>query len=842
MAPVIRRSAGRTQGPPERMQNTERNAMTKKEFREYLGEKPLLLDGATGTNLIRAGLPSGVCPEAWILQHEQVMEELQRGYVEAGSGIIYAPTFTANRIKLSEYGLYDRMEEMIFKLTAISKRAAGGRALVAGDLTMTGKQLKPMGPLDFEELVEIYKEQIGYLVKAGVDLLVVETMMSLQETRAALIAAKEASDLAVMTTLTFEADGRTLFGSDAAACAVTLEALGAAALGANCSTGPQDMLPVIKSMLGCTRLPIIAKPNAGLPEPDGRGGTIYPMTPAEFAEEMKKMAAMGVQILGGCCGTTPEHIRALKNVLPDTVSKGERKRKNIRYLSSERNAFSFGTDSPFFIVGERINPTGKKKLQAELKEGKLNLVDQYIEEQEAAGAAMLDVNVGMGGVDEKALMKTVLEEVLENTSLPLSLDSSDPAVMEEALRRYPGRALVNSVSLEEKKIREMLPLVKKYGAMFILLPLSDEGIPQGAEERVKVIRRILDHGKKLGISEDSAVVDCLVQTVAAAPEGAKDALDTIRWCKTNGFPTVCGLSNVSFGLPERGYVNAFFAAMAIREGLTMAIANPGQSLLALAAACAGMLNGVQGAAEVYLKAAEAFSPPVLRDHTGQMPEKEKTEKDRAGEGKERHPLYEAVLKGKKREIRELTENALLEGESPQSLLNERLMPAIEEVGSLFDQGIYFLPQLIASAEAMKLSLEVLEPGLKAEEAAEERLPLVLIATVRGDIHDIGKNLVALMLKNHGFPVLDLGKDVPAEKILEEAETHHAGVIALSALMTTTMSEMKHVIGLAGERGMDIPFMVGGAVVTEEYASAIGAGYSRDAAEAVKLAKRLVGRE
>ena len=434
--------------------------MTREEFKTLVTGKgrPVYLDGATGSNLLKRGMPAGVCPEKWILENSGVLEGLQQEFIQAGTDILYAPTFSANAVKLKEYGLADRIGEMNRELVAVSKRAAQGRCLVAGDLTMTGEQLAPMGTMDFERLIGIYKEQIGYLVQAGVDLLVVETMMSLQESRAALIAAKECCDLPVMVTMTFEADGRTLYGTDARTAAVVLESLGASAIGANCSTGPDKMTDIISAMAEVTEVPIIAKPNAGLPSLDGDGNTVYDMESGEFAEGMARLVEAGSSVLGGCCGTTPEFIRKLKGCTGQMKVK-ERHKPEKRYLSSERMTVEFGLEDSFLIVGERINPTGKKKLQEQLREGNMDMVAQFAEEQERCGAGILDVNMGMGGIDEKEMMLRALEEVAAVTSLPLSLDSSHVDVLEAALRRYPGRALVNSVSYEKTKFENLLPCI-----------------------------------------------------------------------------------------------------------------------------------------------------------------------------------------------------------------------------------------------------------------------------------------------------------------------------------------------------------------------------------------------
>lgn len=848
----------------KRIKIQEKRTMTREEFITLSKDHILYLDGATGSNLVKAGMPSGVCPEQWILEHQGVMLQLQKDYVQAGTNILYAPTFTANRVKLAEYHLEKNMTSMIRDLVAISKKAAestpGHPVYVAGDLTMTGEQLKPMGKMNLETLIDIYKEQILCLVDAGADLLVVETMMSLAETRAALIAAKEVCDLPVIATLTFEADGRTLFGTDAKTAAIVLESLGASAIGANCSTGPAQMENIISEMVSHTRIPVIAKPNAGLPFLDENGTTCYNMEAEEFAEEMEVLVNAGATILGGCCGTTPEFIRQIHERFgTDAKVAASRRPDGIRYLTSERITHSFGLDDGFFVVGERINPTGKKALQAQLREGSFEKVIQFAEEQEACGAKVLDINMGMSGIDEKASMLRALEEVSGVTNLPLSLDSSYVEVLEAALRNYPGRALVNSVSLETEKFEKLLPIVAKYGAMFILLPLSDAGLPKDIEEKKEIIHKIYDRALSLGMCKEDIVVDGLVATVGANPKAALETLETIRYCKENGFATICGLSNISFAMPERSFVNTAFLTLAIQAGLTMAIANPSQELLMSCALAADLLLNKEEAALRYIeyaggvrerreeKEAELAKKLALLENQGTTAKtgtagnaaKEATADNGPQINEMQDKLKTAVLKGNRNGIVKITKAALESGEKPAELLNQVLLPAINQVGEFFDQGKYFLPQLIASAEAMKNSIEVLEPLLQTGGTGEE-MPVVVIATVEGDIHDIGKNLVALMLKNHGFHVIDLGKDVPQAKILESAKEHHAEFIALSALMTTTMQRMREIVAAAKEEGITAKIIIGGAVITQEYADEIGAdGYSKDAADAVKLAKSLM---
>lgn len=839
--------------------------MTREKFIDFTKDHIIYLDGATGSNLVKAGMPSGVCPEQWILEHREVMLQLQKEYVQAGTNILYAPTFTANRVKLAEYHLEKNMSSMIHDLVAISKEAAastpGHPVYVVGDITMTGEQLRPMGKMELEDLIAIYKEQILCLVDAGADLLVVETMMSLAETRAALIAAKEVCDLPVIATLTFEADGRTLFGTDAKTAAVVLESLGASAIGANCSTGPAQMEGIISDMVSVTTIPIIAKPNAGLPFLDENGTTCYNMEAEEFTEEMQVLVNVGATILGGCCGTTPEFIRQLHDRF-GTVAQATaaRRPEGIRYLTSERITHSFGLEDGFFVVGERINPTGKKALQAQLREGNFEKVIQFAEEQETCGAKVLDINMGMSGIDEKLCMLRALEEVSGVTNLPLSLDSSYVEVLEAALRNYPGRALVNSVSLETEKFEKLLPIVAKYGAMFILLPLSDAGLPKDMEEKKKIIHKIYDRALSLGMRKEDIVVDGLVATVGANPKAALETLETIRYCKSNGFATICGLSNISFAMPERGFVNTAFLTLAIQSGLTMAIANPSQEMLMSCALATDLLLNKEEAALRYIeyaggvkerreeKEAELSRKLALLEQQGtkadstdntEVPSAVTASKDTPQINEMQEKLKTAVLKGNRNGIVKITNEALESGEKPVELLNQVLLPAINLVGEYFDQGKYFLPQLIASAEAMKNSIEVLEPLLQTGNSGEE-MPVVVIATVEGDIHDIGKNLVALMLKNHGFHVIDLGKDVPQAKILETAKEHHAEFIALSALMTTTMQRMREIVAAAKQEGITAKIIIGGAVITQEYADEIGAdGYSKDAADAVKLAKSLM---
>lgn len=809
--------------------------MNREEFRKMMKQGAVILDGATGTNLQAAGMKMGVCPEQWILENPEAILTLQKEYVKAGTNILYAPTFTANRIKLGEYGLADRLEEMNHKLVALAKEAAKDAAYVAGDISMTGQQLYPIGDMQFEELVEIYKEQVRALEGAGVDLYVVETMMSLQECRAAVLAIKECSDRPIMVSLTYEETGRTLYGTDPKTAVMVLQSLGVDAVGMNCSTGPDRMAEQVKDMYDAAYIPVIVKPNAGLPKLiDGK--TVYDMPPEEFAGAVLHLAECGARIFGGCCGTTPDHIRAMSKILQNQPLLPVKK-EHRRFLTSERSYTEITLDGAFTIVGERINPTGKKKLQASLREGSLDLVREMAVKQEQDGAEILDINMGMNGIDEKEMMLKAVYEVSQTVDLPLCIDSSHVDIVEAALRIYPGRALINSISLEKEKFTNLLPIAKKYGAMFILLPLSDAGLPKDREEKHKIIDQIVEAALAIGMCKEDIIVDGLVATVGAEPSAAVECLATIAYCREQQLATICGLSNISFGLPERSCINTAFLTAAITKGLTMAIANPAQEALVDAAYATDLLMNKEGADLRYIQRAnsrkeQAEASQKTADAGGSIPE--------GKEASERERIFESVVNGNKGKILKEVETALEKGEEPDALIKEVLIPAIGKVGDLFEQQIYFLPQLISSADTMQKAIAYLEPMLAQGEDTEPKAAIV-VATVEGDIHDIGKNLVTLMLRNYGYRVLDLGKDVTAEKIVETAIAEDAKIIGLSALMTTTMMRMKDVVELALEKGCESKIIIGGAAVTESFAQEIGAhGYSKDAAECVRLVERLLG--
>lgn len=813
--------------------------MDRRLFKQLMNSRIVMLDGATGSNLMRAGMPVGVCPEQWILDNPAHIIKLQRDYIKAGTNILLAPTFTANRIKLAEYHLEDEIESINKRLVALSKQAVaaeGYRGYVAGDMTMTGRQLYPIGDLQLDELIDVYKEQASILAEAGVDLFIVETMMSLAEARAALIAIREVCDLPVMVSMTFNEDGKTLFGSTPEAAIVVLQSLGADAVGINCSTGPNEMIPLVERMRAYAKVPVFAKPNNGMPELID-GETQYTMTPEEFAGYGRKLVDAGANAIGGCCGTTPKHIAALRKYVRN-VDIPEICTSKKHVLASESAVQDIALDGRFLVVGERINPTGKKKLQAELREGRLDLVIQMAEEQTACGADILDVNMGMNGIDELAMMKRAIYEIIGVTDRPLCIDSSHVDIIEAALRLYPGRALINSISLEESKCRPLMSIAAKYGAMCILLPLSDEGLPENLEEKKENIQKLLKIAEEEGVPRDNLIVDGLVATVGANQNAALETLETIAYCRNElGLPTICGLSNISFGLPERINVNTAFLTMAIASGLTMAICNPGQAMLMNAALSADLLLAKKESDNIYVERVV----PVASDTAKSVSNAEAKQNFAAGDitGSK---VYVDVVKGNKGAILEDVKEMLAAGANPQDIIDRELIPAVNKVGELFEQKKYFLPQLIAGATVMDMAIEHITPLLNIDENSEGK-GTVIMATVEGDIHDIGKNLVVLMLKNYGYKVIDLGKDVPKETIIEAAKEHNADIIGLSALMTTTMMRMKDVVELVRSNQLPYKVIIGGAVVSQSFADEIGAdGYSKDANEAVKLVDRLLTEE
>ena len=805
--------------------------MTRTEFKQLIEKRIVFIDGATGTELQKKGMPAGVCPEKWIIDNPDAIRELQAAYYAAGSDIVLAPTFTASRIKLAEYGLEDNLVEMNRQLVRLTRSVAGDNGLVAADISMTGKQLFPLGDLMFEDLVDCYKEQVAAILEEGVDLFVVETMMSLQECRAAVLAIKETCDLPIIVSLTFNPDGKTLYGTSPDTAMIVLESMGVDCVGMNCSTGPEDMLSLVKEMAAVANIPIIVKPNAGLPELED-GKTVYKMGPKEFTDACVKLYEAGASLFGGCCGSTPEHIKELVSRLKD-MPQHCFKNEPLRVVTSERKNTWIDLDGPFMVIGERINPTGKKKFQETLRNGSLSMVVDFAREQEEKGANILDVNMGMNGIDEKQMMLDSIYEVTSAVDLPLCLDTSHVDVMEAALRIYPGRALINSISAEEPKMQDMLKLAKKYGAMFITLPLSGAGLPKDINEKKQHINTVLTAAESMGLRKEDAVVDVLVQTVGAEGTAGLQCFETIEYCKNElGLPTVCGLSNISFGMPNRPFVNTTYLTIAVSKGLTMAIANPSQQMLMYCAAAADTLMNKPGALEKYA------SLPVVEQAVGTAAGKPGAKEAGGDAGVELSPVAECVVKGKKEQIVTEIQSLLDSGVDPQVIIEEHLIKGINVVGDLYDKKKYFLPQLIAGANAMEIGMKHIEPLLASEDS--ESKGTIVIATVEGDIHDIGKNLVALMLKNYGYNVIDLGKDVPAAEIIDKAVEVDADIIGLSALMTTTMMRMDDVVKLAKEKGCRAQIIIGGACINESFKDEINAdGYSADAADCVKLVANLL---
>ena len=798
--------------------------MTRSEFRQ-LAYRGLVLDGATGTELAKLGMPSGVAPELWVYENPQAIETVHNAYIAAGSKIVYAPTFGGNSCKLAEFNIADRQEEIIGSLMRTAKANASKQGVYAfGDIAPTGRFVEPFGDLAFEDAVAVFRQLASILAANGADGFAIETMMDLQEARAALIGCREAApDLPCIVTMTFDESGRSLTGADPVASLVTLQALGADAFGCNCSTGPGDMAKVIARLLPYAKIPLAAKPNAGLPRFEN-GKTVFPMDDKEFAGFVPELLASGAVILGGCCGTTPDHIKALAERLSrESIPEKPVPVEGVVSSVSEYRQISCG--GPFTLIGERINPTGKKALQAELREGKTDMVFEFALQQTTSGAHILDVNMGLSGIDEKEMMKKSLCRILRTTSAVLCIDSTDPETVEAALRLYPGRALFNSVSLEKSRIEKILPVAAKYGAMPVLLPLTDEGIPRTAAERMAVVDAILAETAKYGYSDKDVCIDALIMTVSADNQAAKTALEVIAGCSARGLNTVCGLSNVSFGLPARPLVNKAFLGMAMGCGLNMAIANP------LFTDIVDMIN----ARNILTANDENFASFIGKyaDNAALQTVPERGKSDPAGE------LYRGVMLGNTPQMASLAASCIEHGATVQSLIDDVLIPAITEVGDKYSRKEYFLPQLIRSAEAMQSAMAYLEPLMAAEENSGRAKTPVIIATVKGDIHDIGKNIVAVMLKNYDFDVIDLGKDVPAEVILDTAVAKGVKVILLSALMTTTMGNMRDVINLAKERGLDqLKFVVGGAVVDQAFADSIGAVYGNTPMDSVRAAQML----
>jgi 5-methyltetrahydrofolate--homocysteine methyltransferase len=781
-------------------------------FLDFLKHRIMVLDGATGTYLQQNGMGPGLCPELFALEHPNILLDVQRQYIEAGSQAIYTFTVGANPHKLAEFSLRHDVRRINAELAALSVKAAGGSAFVGGDLSSTGSFLAPLGDLEFGQVVDIYREQILALVEGGVDFIVIETMIDIQEARAAVIAAKECCDLPVVASMTFDEHGRTLTGTSPAAAAMTLISAGADVVGLNCSTGPAEMVPLLKAMKSVSSVPVLVKPNAGMPR-IVNGQTQFDMSCDQFRVFAKPLCEAGANMIGGCCGTDPVYIKAICEEIAGLSPVAWREEMPAALTSVSDEVY---IGKSFAVIGERVNPTGKPKLKEALREGNFYEVLDMALEQKDNGAHILDVNVGLPGTDEMFLMKSAIETLSVQAKLPLSIDSSNINVIEQALRIYPGRALVNSMSTKAEHLETLLPLIKRYRPMFILLPIGDKGIPQTAEGRIEEIKTAYEVIQAAGIGKDSILVDGLVMTVSSDPKAAKETLKVVKWCTKNGFHTTLGISNGSFGLPERRFLNAAYLVMAMGFGLSAAIMNPNDALM----------MDMYHAAQALTDRDENFEQYLQRFANVQAVETEATS------------VMDAILTGKKKTIVSLIDAEIADGVAPESIINDMIVPALRKVGDLYEQRIYYLPQLIYSAEAAHVAFGYLEKHFVPSAASARKK--VVMATVKGDIHDIGKNLVVMLLKNHGFEVIDLGKDVPAQTIVDTAAKEDADIIGLSALITTTAREMEKVVLLVRQTGIKAKVMVGGAVITEDYARSIGAdAYAPDAAGAVKMAAKLL---
>ncbi|SOB59242.1 Homocysteine S-methyltransferase [Pseudodesulfovibrio profundus] len=801
------------------------------DFRSVLrDDKVYFFDGGYGTLLQSRGLPAGLSPELWGLKEPDVIRGVHQDYIDAGANVLTTNTFGGSRPKL---GMDADPYELNKAMTEIARQVAGDNAFVAASIGPTGHFVEPLGDLTFRELVDIFKEQIRGCVDGGADLILGETHFDLAEAKAVVVAARQVCDLPVALSMTFEGDA-SLTGTTPQTFVDTMQNMGVELIGTNCSAGPEQMQNILRSWAPRLETPVFAEANAGLPELDDDGNTRFRLPPEPFAEQAAAFVDLGAKFIGGCCGTTPDHIRALRAKVGDKTWQRPEKTDDAQLvLTSRAVSVPIGFNHPGVIIGERINPTGKKQLTAELQDGAFTEALRFASEQIDLGAPVLDVNVGAPMVDEVALLPELTKTLISRFSTPLSIDSNDPKAVEAGLWVYPGSPLVNSISGESGKMEELGPLCKQFGAPFILLPIVGNKLPVTAAERLTVIEGLLQQAYDLGIPKRLIMVDALALTVSSKPEAARHALDVMRHCRDEwGLPTTIGLSNISFGLPARELLNSTFLSLSMASGLCSFIANPNSARLQESLHATEVLLNRDPQAERYI---EKFSDWTGGSQGGAAPSTGKTANSTDSN---LPPVQAAVIKGDKDSIVALVEKELDAGKAAMSIVNDLLIPGILAVGDKYEKKEYFLPQLLQSAETMQTAFARLKPLLEEDESAGEK-PVVIMATVEGDIHDIGKNIVCLMLKNYGFEVVDLGKDVKAETIVDAAQEHKASIIGLSALMTTTMVRMEDTIKLVGERGLDTKVIIGGAVVTEKFCNAIGAdGWSTDAIDAVKLAQRL----
>lgn len=792
-------------------------------FTEYLRNNTVYLDGGMGTLLQSRGLKPGEYPERWNIEHPEVITSIHKSYFDAGSNVVCTNTFGANLLKFPE----DELEEII-KAAVANAKAAGAQStasqkkFTALDIGPSGKLLKPLGDLDFEDAVAVFARTVELGVKYGVDLIVIETMNDCYETKAALLAAKEHSELPIIVSNAYGEDGKLMTGATPAAMVAMLEGMGADAIGANCSLGPKQLRPVVAELLENASVPVVLKPNAGLPRSvDGK--TVFDVTAEEFAEEIADLMKDGVRVVGGCCGTTPEYIKALTE-LTSTLEPHPITDKNITAVSSYTHAVRFG-EAPV-LIGERINPTGKKRFKQALLENDMDYILNEGAEQQEKGVHILDVNVGLPDIDENEMLKNAVCELQAIIDLPLQIDTSDARAMETALRLYNGKAMINSVNGKKESMETVFPLVKKYGGLVVALTLDENGIPETADGRFKIAEKILKTAAEYGIGKKDIIFDTLAMTVSADNRAALATLESLgRIRKELGCNTSLGVSNVSFGLPNRDAVNGTFFALALQNGLSAAIMNPYSTDMMKTYYAYKALKGLDENCAEYIAAADSFTsaPAAVKA------EKPKTSESFASE------LQRAVIKGFKDKAGELTRE-LLTTLQPLEIVNKEIIPALNTVGVGFEKRTMYLPQLLMSAEAAKSAFEVIKSFMADDEKNAKKSTFV-IATVHGDIHDIGKNIVKLLLENYGFKVIDLGKDVPPEKIVETVMETHAPLVGLSALMTTTVPAMEETIKQLKEKAPWCKSVVGGAVLTQEYADKIGADkYAKDAMETVRYAE------
>ena len=802
------------------------------------GTGHLLFDGGMGTMLQAAGMPAGANPDLLNFSDPEMIIGVQRQYVEAGCDVITANTFGANAHKLAGAATV----EDVFSAAIGCARAAGAR-YVAADIGPTGALLRPLGTMSFDEAYELFREEVLAAVKAGADLFIIETMTDLTEIKAAVLAAKENSNLPIFATMTFEEDGRTFLGTSPEVAAVTLDALGADALGINCSQGPSELRTFAQRMLAVTDKPVIVQANAGLPHVDDAGSTVFDIAPEEYAEAVSKMIEDGVGIVGGCCGTTPAHMAFLSELIKDHAPKPRRHAPSM-YVTSAQTLVDLPCGGhKIAVIGERINPTGKKRLQQALRDGDLDyVVSQGISQQEQ-GADILDVNVGLPEIDEVAMIQAASEQLQGSTLLPLQIDSTDPAAVEAAVRRYAGKPIINSVNGKREIMDQILPLVAHYGTNVIGLALDEDGIADTAEKRFAIAERIVAECERYGIGRDRILIDCLVMTASTNQKQVVEILRAVSMVKERlGVRCALGVSNVSFGLPARPLLGSTFLAAAFGAGLDAPIMNPGSERFMDAVRGYRVLNGEdEGSADYIERYANWTDPykiaadPAAAQAAGNAGAADST--PTAADASD-DPIRHLVLSGRKGEIAATTE-AMLADHEAMDLINNYFIPALDEVGVLFDQGKFFLPQLMASAEAARVGFDTIKRLMPAGEIADKGQ--IAIATVKGDIHDIGKNIVKMLLDNYGFMVFDLGRDVDPQVILDTVRERNIRLVGLSALMTTTVANMEETIKLLHAEVPDVKIFVGGAVLTPEYAKQIGADYyAKDAAESARIAEEFFG--